>query len=62
MALKRITSRLPEEKLKALDSIAEVQLRDYHRALIEDGIRQDDAGDVLAHETVVSMIANYRRS
>jgi predicted transcriptional regulator len=78
MPLKTITFRLPEEKLRALDSVADVQqrdrsfvineavtqylsLQDYHRALIEEGIRQDDAEDVVDHETVRSMVAGLTR-
>jgi predicted transcriptional regulator len=78
MPLKTITFRLPEEKLRALDSVADVQQRDrsfvineavtqylslheYHRALIEEGIRQDDAEDVVDHETVRSMVAGLTR-
>jgi len=78
MPLKTITFRLPEEKLQALDSVANVQqrdrsfvineavtqylsLQDYHRALIEEGIRQDDAEDVVDHETVRSMVAGLTR-
>jgi predicted transcriptional regulator len=34
-----------------------LSLYEYHRALIEEGIRQDDAGDVVDHETVVEMVA-----
>ncbi|MGC2403366.1 MAG: CopG family transcriptional regulator [Acidobacteriaceae bacterium] len=75
MPLKTITFRLPEEKLRALDSVAEVHQRDrsfvineavaqylslheYHRSLIEEGVRQDDAGDVVDHETVLKMMAD----
>jgi predicted transcriptional regulator len=78
MALKTITFRLPDEKLQALDSVADVQqrdrsfvineavtqylsLHDYHRALIEEGIRQDDAGNVIDHETVRNMVAGLTR-
>ena len=78
MSLKTITFRLPEEKLQALDSVADVQQRDrsfvineavtqylslheYHRALIEEGIRQDDAGNVVDHQTVRSMAAGWTR-
>jgi predicted transcriptional regulator len=76
MSLKTITFRLPEEKLRALDAVADVQQRDrsfvineavtqylslheYHRALIEEGIRQDDAGNVVDHQTVRSMAAGW---
>jgi predicted transcriptional regulator len=78
MPLKTVTFRLPEDKLEALDSVADVQQRDrsfvineavtqylslyeYHRTLIEEGIRQDDAGDVVDHETVVDMVAGLIR-
>ncbi len=67
--LKTITFRVPEERLHALDYLADVQQRDrsfvlneavnqylsvneYHRQLIEEGIRDDDAGDLIDHETV----------
>jgi predicted transcriptional regulator len=78
MPLKTITFRLPEEKLQALDSVADVHQRDrsfvineavtqylslyeYHRTLIEEGIRQDDAGEVVDHETVLNMVADLIR-
>jgi RHH-type rel operon transcriptional repressor/antitoxin RelB len=78
MSLKTITFRLPEEKLQALDSVADVQQRDrsfvineavtqylslheYHRALIEEGIRQDDAGNVVDHQMVRSMATSWTR-
>jgi predicted transcriptional regulator len=77
MSLKTITFRLPEEKLQALDSLADVQQRDrfvlneavtqyislheYHRTLIEEGIRQDDAGNVIDHQMVRSMAASWTR-
>jgi RHH-type transcriptional regulator, rel operon repressor / antitoxin RelB len=78
MPLKTITFRLPEEKLQALDSVADVQQRDrsfvineavtqylslyeYHRGLIEEGIRQDDAGEVVEHETVLNMVSDLIR-
>jgi predicted transcriptional regulator len=78
MPLKTITFRLPEEKLQALDCVADVQQRDrsfvineavtqylslyeYHRVLIEEGIRQDDAGEVVDHETVLNMVAGLIR-
>jgi predicted transcriptional regulator len=61
MPSKTITFRLPEDKLQALDSVAEAQqrdrnfvineavtqylsLHDYHRELIEEGVRQDMPG------------------
>jgi predicted transcriptional regulator len=78
MPLKTITFRLPEEKLQALDSVADVQQRDrsfvineavtqylslheYHRALIEEGIREDDAGEVIEHEEVMRRAAGWAR-
>jgi predicted transcriptional regulator len=36
-------------------------LDEYHRGLIEEGIRQDDAGEVLEHEAVMSNIAGRRQ-
>ena len=78
MPLKTITFRLPEEKLQALDSVAEGQQRDrsfiineavtqylslheYHRGLIEEGIRQADAGDVIEHHALMSKAAGWSR-
>jgi predicted transcriptional regulator len=78
MSLKMITFRLPEEKLQALDSVAEVQqrdrsfvineamtqylsLNDYHRALIEEGIQQDDDGEVIEHQTLMDTAAGWAR-
>jgi predicted transcriptional regulator len=78
MSTKTITFRLPEEKLQALDSVAQAQQRDrsfvineavtqylslheYHRELIEEGIRQDDAGAVVEHQTLRSMAAGWTR-
>jgi len=78
MPLKTITFRLPEEKLQALDTVAEGQQRDrsfviseavtqylslheYHRALIEEGIRQADAGDVIEHQALMNKAAGWAR-
>jgi predicted transcriptional regulator len=78
MPTKTITFRLPDEKLQALDSVAEAQQRDrsfvineavtqylslheYHRELIEEGIRQDDAGVVIEHQKLRAMAARWRR-
>jgi predicted transcriptional regulator len=36
-------------------------LDEYHRALIEEGIRQCDAGELIDHETVVKMMADRIR-
>jgi predicted transcriptional regulator len=35
-------------------------LDEYHRALIEEGIRQSDAGEVIEHQTVMSKLAGRR--
>jgi predicted transcriptional regulator len=35
-------------------------LDEYHRALIEEGIREADAGEVLEHEALMSIIAGRR--
>jgi RHH-type transcriptional regulator, rel operon repressor / antitoxin RelB len=78
MPLKTITFRLPEEKLLALDSVAEVQQRDrsfvineavtqylslneYHRTLIEEGLQQDDAGEVIDHQTLMKTASGWAR-
>jgi predicted transcriptional regulator len=78
MPSKTITFRLPEDKLQALDSVAEAQqrdrnfvineavtqylsLHDYHRELIEEGVRQDDAGAVVEHQTLRSIAADWAR-
>ena len=36
-----------------------LSLNDYHRKLIEAGIRQDDAGEVVSHETVRTVLAEW---
>jgi len=78
MTTKTITFRVQEERLQALDSIADMQQRDrsfilneavsqylslqeYHRELIEEGIRQDDAGEVVDHSEVRKMVATWSR-
>jgi predicted transcriptional regulator len=38
-----------------------LSLHEYHRALIEEGIRQDDAGEVIAHEELMSRAATWAR-
>ncbi len=38
-----------------------LSLYEYHRTLIEEGIRQDDAGEVVDHETVLNMVAGLIR-
>jgi predicted transcriptional regulator len=76
MSLKTITFRAPEEKVSALDALAEVHkrdrsflineavdqylsLNDYHRELIEEGIRQDDDGQLIDHARVRHMAAGW---
>jgi RHH-type transcriptional regulator, rel operon repressor / antitoxin RelB len=78
MALKTVTVRIPEEKVKKLDRAAKQQRRDrsfilneavdeylslqeYHLALIDEGIRQDDAGEVVSHEEVMKKIRSLSR-
>jgi RHH-type transcriptional regulator, rel operon repressor / antitoxin RelB len=78
MALKTVTVRIPEEKVKKLDRAAKQQRRDrsfilneavdeylslqeYHLALIDEGIRQDDAGEVVSHEEVTKKIRSLSR-
>jgi predicted transcriptional regulator len=78
MPTKTVTFRLPEEKLQALDSVAQAQQRDrsfvineavtqylslheYHRELIEEGVRQDDAEAVVEHQTLRSIAAGWAR-
>jgi hypothetical protein len=36
-------------------------LCEYHRALIEEGIRQDNAGDMVEHQTLMHMAARWVR-
>ena len=38
-----------------------LSLYEYHRELIEEGIRQDDAGEVVDHETVLSRMDDLIR-
>jgi len=78
MALKTVTVRIPEEKVKKLDSVARQQQRDrsfilneavdqylslqeYHLALIDEGIRADEAGDVIPHSEIEKMVASWSR-
>ena len=78
MPLKTITFRVPDDRLQALDALAEVQqrdrsfvlneavsqyllLNDYHRELIEEGIRQDDAGLSVPNEAVLQQLAEWSR-
>lgn len=78
MALKTVTVRIPEEKVKKLDKAAKQQRRDrsfilneavdeylslqeYHLALIDEGIRAADGGDLIPHEEVVKMVRSWSR-
>jgi predicted transcriptional regulator len=36
-----------------------ISLHEYHRALIEEGIRQDDAGEMVEHETLMSLATGW---
>jgi predicted transcriptional regulator len=38
-----------------------LSLQEYHLALIEEGIRADDAGDVIPHSEVVKMVASWSK-
>ena len=38
-----------------------LSLQQYHLALIEEGIRADDAGDVIPHSEVVKMVASWSK-
>jgi predicted transcriptional regulator len=42
------------------DGPQDLSLDEYHRALIEEGIRQGDAGEVIEHETVMRIVASRR--
>ena len=76
MALKTVTVRIPEAKVKKLDAAARHQRRDrsfvlneavdqylslldYHLALIDEGIRADEAGEVIPHSEVEKMVASW---
>jgi predicted transcriptional regulator len=78
MALKTVTVRIPEEKVKKLDAAAAHQQRDrsfvlneavdqylslqeYHLALIDEGIRADEAGEVIPHSEIEKMVASWSR-
>ncbi|HWB31827.1 MAG TPA: ribbon-helix-helix protein, CopG family [Acidobacteriaceae bacterium] len=78
MALKTVTVRIPEEKVKKLDKAAKQQRRDrsfmlneavdqylslqeYHLALIDEGIRAADAGDVIPQSEVEKMIRSLSK-
>jgi len=74
--MKTITFRADEDKVAALDSLAEVQqrdrsfilneavdqylsLHDYHRELIEEGMRQVKSGKTVSHEEVRRRVAGW---
>jgi predicted transcriptional regulator len=38
-----------------------LSLHEYHRALIEEGIRQADAGEMIEHEELMSRAASWAR-
>ena len=38
-----------------------LSLQEYHLALIDEGIRAADAGDVIPHNDVVKMVASWSR-
>jgi predicted transcriptional regulator len=38
-----------------------LSLHEYHRALIEEGIRQADAGEMIEHEELMSRAASWVR-
>jgi predicted transcriptional regulator len=38
-----------------------LSLQEYHLALIDEGIRADDAGDVIPHSEVVKMVAAWSK-
>jgi len=78
MALKTVTVRIPEEKVKKLDAVAAKQQRDrsfmlneavdqylslqaYHLALIDKGMRADEAGDVIPHGEIEKMVTGWSR-
>jgi predicted transcriptional regulator len=78
MALKTVTVRIPEEKVKKLDKAAKHQRRDrsfvlneavdeylslqeYHLALIDEGIRADEAGEVIPQSEVEKMIRSWSK-
>jgi predicted transcriptional regulator len=42
------------------DGPRDLSLDEYHRALIEEGIRQCDAGEVIEHETVMRIMSGRR--
>ena len=76
MALKTVTVRIPEHKVKKLDAAARhrqrdrsfilneavdqyLSLQEYHLALIEEGIRADEAGELIPHSEVEKMVASW---
>jgi predicted transcriptional regulator len=78
MALKTVTVRIPEEKVKKLDAAARYQqrdrsfvineavdhylsLQDYHLALIDEGIRAANAGELIPHSEIEKMGASWSK-
>jgi predicted transcriptional regulator len=78
MQQKTVTFRAPQNKIKALDSLAALQqrdrsfllneavdqylsLNDYHIALIKEGIRQAEAGKLVAHQDVRRRLASVMK-
>ena len=43
------------------DGPQDLSLDEYHRALIEEGIRQSDAGEVIDHQTLMIKAAGWAR-
>jgi predicted transcriptional regulator len=78
VALKTVTVRIPEAKVKKLDAAARhhqrnrssivndavdqyLSLEEYHLALIDEGIRAVEAGEMIPHSEVVKMVASWSR-
>jgi RHH-type transcriptional regulator, rel operon repressor / antitoxin RelB len=38
-----------------------LSLHEYHRELIEEGLREDDAGSVIDHDTLMSKAAGWAK-
>ena len=38
-----------------------LSLQEYHRELIEEGVHQDEAGDLIPHEEVVKKVAAWNQ-
>ena len=43
------------------DGPRDLSLDEYHRALIEEGIRQADAGEVIEHQALMNKAAGWAR-